>query len=604
MRNKILPIAILLVLVLQVELLSAASPEANKEAVKQTLVTVDVTSPLVNEHVELKPIENHHFNLEAPQDCGRAGNIETTARKVVCQYRQAGDSKVTVSVCDNDKNYCKQEYVDVSVQKANAQGARLLMPVTDKTLKMQKEQKSLLLSGFKVLAPAEAKAVLKGEKGVLVLVSTEWCPPCNMLKEFMTSQDGFKELTKDYLLVYVDGDSNMANQWRDLLDSPVYPTFYAMNSDLEILDLKSSYMFLSDFKKWFELAYEDPSDSISDVKERLLARAKKTFSRSVLDAFLSEEEIERDVERYSRYNYGRFIQDDLVRMLIDLDPEKYKGRIARATYQNISYGTKTLADDSDLKAQMTKVKKSILATPRWDETDWVYNSLVEAECSAAAVPPGGEAEEKQDSPDRLIAKEDCNQLAEKMAARSKDIKDKDWSKKSEAEQLYSQALYAWNLGDLAKMRGAENASEYFKTCRDRFTEMAKLSPLKDKSRASRIYTSYCLEPGSTTESMQLVESLIEDFPFDSTFYYKKASLLKGSKKFKAALKFNSQALKYSYGDSWLDASLQRAKILKAMNKTSEAKKVIEDCLSEVVLSSENRRALRRVKLLRSELKTL
>ncbi|MEO0336775.1 MAG: thioredoxin family protein, partial [Pseudomonadota bacterium] len=205
----------------------AATSDQNREKMKQTLVTVDVEAPLVNEFVEIKPIENHHFNLEAPQDCGRAGIMEPSARKVICQYRQAGESKVTVSVCDNDKNYCKQEYIDVAVQKGKDEKARLLKPGTEKTLKMQKQQKSLLLSGFKALAPAEVKAVLGKEKGVLVLVSTEWCPPCNMLKEFMTSQEGFRQVTKDYLLVYVDGDSNMANQWRDLLDSHVYPTFFA-----------------------------------------------------------------------------------------------------------------------------------------------------------------------------------------------------------------------------------------------------------------------------------------------------------------------------------------------------------------------------------------
>jgi thiol-disulfide isomerase/thioredoxin len=582
----------------------SASSDDNKEKMKQTLITVDVKTPLVNELVEIKPIENHHFNLEAPQDCGRAGNIEPTARKVLCQYRQAGDSKVTVSVCDNDKNYCKQEYIEIKVPQGKVENARLLKPVSEPTLKMQKQQKALLLSGFKALAPGEAKAVIDKEKGVLVLVSTEWCPPCNMLKEFMTSQEGFRQVTKDYLLVYVDGDGNMANQWRDLLDSPAYPTFYALNKDLEILDLKSSYMFLVDFKKWFAEAFANPSDSIVDVSERLRARGKKEFLRGLLDSFVSEEQQQRDVERFTRYHYGRFVQDDLVQVLKDLDPKKHNATISRATYQNISYGSKTLVDEENSEQQMTATKKAILATPQWHKTDWAFNSLVEAECAKVSGPPEGSeiGEAKQKS--KLLSESECQTLAEKIAKSSEKVMKKNWKQKSKAEKLYSEALYAWNLADIAKLKGSDESSQHFKQCREKFTEMAKHSPLQGRSRASRIYTSYCLEPGSEVESMQLVDSLILDFPFDSTFYYKKASLLQTAKQYEKALQYNSEALKYSYGYSWLDACLQRARILKAMKKPEEAKSVINDCLSEVVLTTENRRVLRRVKLLRNELKTL
>src|SRR5580700_9786590 len=87
-------------------------------AAEPSLLTSRPASALVDEIIELKPIEGHHFNVEAPQKCGGSSPIEVLPRRLRCQLTKPGAAEVLVSVCDDALTFCRQERFDVAVAGA------------------------------------------------------------------------------------------------------------------------------------------------------------------------------------------------------------------------------------------------------------------------------------------------------------------------------------------------------------------------------------------------------------------------------------------------------------------------------------------------------
>ena len=68
------------------------------------------------------------------------------------------------------------------------------------------------------------KQAKKDKKNVLVyFTGSDWCPPCKMLKRDLFETDTFKELSSDYVLLYVDIPRN-----KDILT----PEQYSKNKSL------------------------------------------------------------------------------------------------------------------------------------------------------------------------------------------------------------------------------------------------------------------------------------------------------------------------------------------------------------------------------------
>ncbi|TVZ13914.1 thioredoxin family protein [Maribacter sp. MAR_2009_72] len=51
---------------------------------------------------------------------------------------------------------------------------------------------------------AVSKAKKQDKNILLYFTGSDWCPPCKMLKQDLFETDGFKTLSKNYILLYVD----------------------------------------------------------------------------------------------------------------------------------------------------------------------------------------------------------------------------------------------------------------------------------------------------------------------------------------------------------------------------------------------------------------
>ena len=67
------------------------------------------------------------------------------------------------------------------------------------------------------------------DKPLFLYWGAVWCPPCNQVKKTIFSQREFIEKTRLFVPVYLDGDTESAQIWADVLDISGYPTMLVLS---------------------------------------------------------------------------------------------------------------------------------------------------------------------------------------------------------------------------------------------------------------------------------------------------------------------------------------------------------------------------------------
>jgi len=582
MPKAYLYIAFLLSLVLSSLLrpgLASAEEAKNlspQEMVKSALAKTSTTEPLINETVTFDPIENHHFNLEAPQDCGKDASLEPTARQVSCQFHSPGKRDVVVSVCDDAKKYCKQEIFSVVVQEKKSGETRMMVPPSEKTLKMQEELKKKVMAGFQVLSPENAKTQAAGKKGVLVVFSAEWCPPCNMAKEFLFSNPNFAKVTKDLLLVYVDGDSPQTAPWRPILKANYYPTFIVLNTDLEALDVEAGYMTLATMDRWLNQGLKADL-TLKDLEHSVQSRIQQTWTQRFWDLFKSEAVEKAEAEKLARVYLRRGKKEKFKNLVGALKLPSLEIKATENSYMELAF-EKDLDDEKE--AELQGFAKQLLA--KASEEPETANFVVSTYCLR----------------EKMALKEECVEALNKIEPALEKSSREDWGLMSEGEKALAMSNLAKSFVGLREtsqgfrkkfkddkatvpFREADIASAS-KACVVAHQSLKNYSPLGEKSRVARIGQMGCGDKAMARGAdVKLLESLISDFPYEETFYRKLSGHYKSKKEFAKALDYNAKALKYSYGAIWLSNVVTRAEILQAMNKSKEAFEYLKANMNEV-----------------------
>ncbi len=541
------------------------------EMLKKNLVRNLTLDPIINEIVSYKPVDDHHFNLQAPQNCGLNGTIDKSTRVINCQYHTAGKHNIVLSVCDNANTYCKNERLTVTVQNQLSKNPKIKVPPSEDTIKMQNEVKIKLQSEFLVMSPEKAKASLEDKKAALVMISAEWCPPCNLAKEFLISTKKFQDQTKDLLLIYVDGDSPTSTQWAPILKSYFYPTFIVLNKNLENVAMftdTESNVFFDNLSKGISML----GDPNTKLEVRIKNRLEGRYFQKFLDLFASGDSVELDQERYIKLLEVRSEIQEQIDFMKAISKEKYKDQIVMAELKLFMFGRQDLelSPEDSKKRQDALVLEALNLSPDKDE---FYFSNLKDFCEAT----------KDQSSKKVSSK--CKEHVQNYVAYLEKKRSEPLKNIFESEKFLNKADYYLELAKVNQILGESKlASDNFKLC---FNELEKLyvySPLKEKSRSIRFQQMYCLKDvESSQKSLAVLESLSKDYPFEETFQRKLSAYFLEKKDFVKALEYNEKALKYSYGIMWAYNMSTKASILEAMKKKSEALEVINQALKEIVM---------------------
>lgn len=501
---------------------------------------------LRNEIVEFKPVKEHHFSLEAPQRCGSGQLIERTARAVKCQFTQSGEVIPLVNVCDDKKTFCKPVELKLKVGQANSGVAEVLIKNQMRNQALKKD----LVPGFvEGPPPALMEQALKLGKPVLVMVSTDWCPPCNEAKEHLFRTPTFKNLTKDWFKVYVDGDKLGSADWKKVVPYSFYPTLVLLNPKFQEVARFSGEIRSAVFENWALQGIKHLNDPISSLQKRVREQLQGGLIARVR-GFLSGMDSEKLHQERVRLLRWALVRND--RETIDLLTQ---GRdFPELATDLVRYRLSQIVDDPQKKIELERQ----LVELTFQGDDW-------AEALASFC---------------QSSQESCKPYLAKVLERQNILNNRD--QLSSSEKVFMLAEESYFLSMIFETVGDKRAQqEWAKACVE---QMQSLDPVLQKTRSVVQMLVPCLErAGKFSQAENHLKALIQSYPNEPTFLIRLARAKKKQKKFSEALAALEKAEGLAFGFNWLSTQVLKAEVLLEMKRKPDASRVIASAIAEIAL---------------------
>ncbi len=485
------------------------------------LVKSKPTTALLNEYIELKPLDGHHFSVSAPQMCGKNRADDVTPRMFRCQLRSSGTVAILVSVCDDAQTFCRQESFIMNVS-GNKPAARAKI----------NPKPHPFAAGFLVNEPNKALTLARrAKKPIFVHFYGIWCPPCNMLEENVYPTAVFATAAEGFVKLALDADTEISWDWKARFKVGGYPTLLVLNERGQEISRAVGYLA--------------PNALALFLKEArgLLAEPIETAALAITKSSLTEDGARR--ARVARWRFKRGEYAEAIAAAGTASTSRRESLLAR----------KALASKNDDASGVREALTALVAEYKDDAefVDWA-TSLFE-----------------YDKPAAQALQSAVHASVSKWLADPK-LNERDFVS---GDMHASEASFLEALGknDEAKISWSAAAEAYGAD--------AKASSLK-LARGANLERAYCLEKaGLLAEARALYESLVSAYPDEFTFHQGYARLLFAQKEYPAALLSSRTAIKSAYGDNWLMAVALEAKILMAQGLKEEAASSLDTALAEV-----------------------
>lgn len=519
---------------------------AAASAAEPALVRSRPAKAVLNERIELTPIPGHHFNVSAPQKCGKHRADEVTPRVFRCRLASSGEVTVVASVCDDAKTFCRQERFTVAVSGRKPDAARAKLA----------PKPHPFAAGFLVNEPGKAVTLARrAHVPIFVHFYGIWCPPCNMLEEGVYPTEAFSKASESFVLLAIDADAELSWDWKARFKVGGYPT-------LLVLDERGQEISRA-------VGYRSPEAlaAFLDEARRLMDEPIEIAAMAVAKSSPTEDGARR--ARVARWRLERAEPEEALIAAGSAPSSRREALLAR----------KELASKSDDAPGVLAALKALAAEYKDDAefTDWAGDLVERDKPAASALEPAVRASVARWAADAKLSEHGL----------------------VPGDMRASEASFLESLGREADAKAAWSAAA------DAYGADAKASRLK-LARGANLERAYCLaKAGRLDEARALYDSLVGAYPDEFTFHQGYARLLFEQKELPAALVSARAAVKTGYGDNWLRAVALEAKILKAMGLKEEAAKSLDAALSEAAAPKSSavrtHRYLAELRRLRSEL---
>lgn len=498
---------------------------------------------LLNEIIEFRAVAGHHFSAEAPQRCGSGVLIEKTVRAVTCQFQKSGATTATLNVCDDKKTYCKLNEVSIRVLEQLSSEKRLEPTRSVVAWDLQKD----LAPGFVEGSPEEIRLQAAAKKQpVFLMISTEWCPPCNETKEYLFNTAGFKEASANWFKVYVNGDSLTAQNWEKVVPYRAFPTMVMLNEKLQEIGRFDGELREGDFVAWARQQQSFYPTSLSQIKSKTARTPEE--SRRLLSWAISTD------------------QHALVSEIRSVSVWDEEMTLKLALY-DLSQLDKDISSDDKKKAEVAREQKRKLLL------DLLAKTV-----------------EKDDFEDFLselcdLDLEKCRSFVSKLPGRLELVKG--WKSLNANERASTLGEMALTQSEIYQALGdKKKAKMVAQFCANQFATQTRGSKLKT-ARAANQARVRCLEKaGRVKEAEALVRKLISAYPEEPTFLIRMARLKRAEKKPLEAYEWVQKAERHAYGYNWFSAVFLKADLEVELKRRDEALKTLSAALAQVDLPQE------------------
>jgi hypothetical protein len=503
------------------------------------------------EVVDFKPLKGHHFELHATQSCTPAVMVSTEGEKISCQFNQLGPAKVVFSVCDDKKTFCRTNRLEIMVKSPPAgQKGTALQPGL---VQMKEELHEELLPHFQSVSVEKAKE-LGREKGLplFVMISTDWCPPCNQSKEYLISTPAFEDFSQSFTKIYVDGDSQASMEYDREIPFFEYPSFVLLNSHFQEVSRFVGELAYEEFVSWWSRTAPFLLEGYDSVKKRVLERKQDSWWRGALDFLSLRSDYMKERELHFVIEEAMAVNDKDVLDVMGWNdiPDFLKERWLSSKEDQLVPG---------LFSKEELLKKEIEfsgLTPQFVDHLKEICTLKLADCDSLK-------KELPQRPQRIMERPDRNR-AENLAAL--------------ADEYYAQMDF------YRSFHQKEQSEQAAKKCVETFEEMIPLSHLKHPRYAMQGIL-VCARAYDVRRVGEVYKKMMKQYPEDPTFILRYSRYLKDDlKDLSQAKVWSEKAMAASYDFNWFYAASLNIQIDQALGLKKQALAVVKEAFSRLQLS--------------------
>lgn len=464
-----------------------------------------------------KAEKDHHFNQDSPLGCGNDTPFKLQGNTLSCTYKEAGEFRAFLAVCDDAKKYCKIFRPTILVGKASPKKAQKGIA-----------KKQRIHHGFKLGNPEatlEANFKSKKAKPVLLDFFALWCPPCNDLDELIFPSALFISETKNIEKIKIDVDEEESWALKEKFKIVGYPTLVYLNTRGEEVG-----------RFW---GTQSPEFLVSWIQ-----KMKRLETMPI--SWAAQQSDPENVQRVVEWNYdlGNYAQ---VKTLTGARKEEWAQKFYLRAEESLAN------DAKDKKARIKHLSSLIKKFPNDIRLAyWVLDlSSLDKKLATKAFKaafdntnswlnrPEEAIRENYSHQDLLILKTDFLEAFDK----------KEELKKAQAEAI-----------------------AYFEK---------ELAGGKKISRGrSHILAYYYRETGRLEEAKKIYEAIVKENPKEFTFYFRYARVLNDLKDHSNALTWLEKGAPYmTEGNSRFQYSWLKGQILNVLGKKAEALQIVDGTLA-------------------------